>query len=237
MDAEQQVTARSDQVNNDIKMEKSESCGGQTALQVTMDGQPLQLPEWLSSSLSSIRTYLECVAMKSDRVLWTLRVDGVKLDLTDSSFPTDCFRVVRANTISYDELSQRLISAGQLKVHELLDLTANASLTLLINDDQYAHQLWADWEPQLREPLFSLRALDELRRTQGDEGLDDINLPNQLEHLTFLCSEVDSLLWKGEADGEVDLVAFSEIVDYTLVPWLRWLEQQFALLQAEQRGL
>jgi hypothetical protein len=218
-------------------MDRTNSLDGQTALQVTIDGKPLQLPDWLADSLPSIRTYLECVAMKSDRVLWALQVDGIKLDLTESEFALDNFRTVRANTITYDELKQRLISAGRTKVQELLAGIKACSLLVVINDSSFAHNLWLDWEPQLSEPLFSLRALEELRRTQGEDGEMVADLPHFLEHLSFIACEVESLFRDDSDDSrEADTVAFSEILDYTLLPWLTKLDQIFQHLQADQPG-
>jgi hypothetical protein len=218
-------------------MDTSNRLDGQTALQVTVDGKPVKLPEWLADSLTSVRTYLECVAMKRERVLWSLQVDGVKVDLTDAQLEMEEFQVIRASTISYDELAERLVAAGRTKVQDLLAEIQPASLLVLINGHDFAQQLWNSWEPQLREPLFSLRALKELNKTRENCSLEIPDPANFLDHLTFVSDEVDSLFFvNDEKQNEPDVVGFSEILDFTLVPLLKSLDAQFQLLQADQPG-
>lgn len=217
-------------------MERMDSLTGPSAFQVTMDGQPVDLPDWLGESLDAIKTYLECIAMKEERVLWTLQVDGIKLDLAEPDLLIDAFNSVRANTISYDELAERLVTAGRTKVHELLTELEPAVLNVLINDTAFAERLWYDWEPQLREPLFSLRALSELKRTNRTAPFDSALLPTYLDQLGFTCSEVESLFVRNQFDeNSADLVSLSEILDFTLIPWLRNLDALFQRLHEKFR--
>lgn len=216
-------------------MERLDSVGDR--LEVTVDGAPLELPKWLADSLTSIRTYLECVAMKQERVLWSLLVDGQKMDLAQPLPGDDGFRVVRANTITFEELRNRLISAGREKVADLISAMQPVSLMVLINGLEYAKDLWFEWEPQLREPLFSLRALQELDETADDTLVLRPDIANYLEHLTFICLEVESLFIDPSfGKNESGVVSFSEILDCTLVPLLKKLEQEFQVLQSERAG-
>lgn len=193
-----------------------------------MDNRPLNLPDWLADSLESIRTYIECIAMKKERVLWTLQVDEQKVDLAEPELDVRRFSQVRASTISFADLSNHLISAGRDKARELSESLEEAVLLVLINDGSVAQRLWHDWEPQLAEPLFSLRALQELKLPRFQRLFQKRPLAEYFEQLSFIIWEVESLFRTCDDDPEsANLIAFSEILDFTLVPWLRAVDDYF----------
>jgi hypothetical protein len=192
-----------------------------SSLRVTIDNQPVDLPNWLSDSLASIKTYLECLAMKKERVLWTLQVDGTPVNLADTSASLPSFNDVRAGTITYGDLTSRLISAGREKVNELRAAVEESILLVLINDWSIAEGLWYEWEPQLREPVLSLQALRELLTGKCEEIFDDEPLGRCVDELELIVTEVELLFSKAESERSIaDSVTFSEILEFTLLPWL-----------------
>jgi hypothetical protein len=203
---------------------------GSDSLQVTIDDQPVDLPDWLSDTLPAIQTYLECMAMKKERVLWALEVDGVRVDLADTAEQQlGSFRRIQAQTIGFAELRGHLLKAGRSKLTELLDHIEEGCLLVLINDWKVAWRLWRDWEPQVREPLFSLRALQELNETAGGKTTEDGQITKLVEELGFIVCEVEHLFAATEQDQDTtDPVLFSELLEYTLVPWLKKLDAQFS---------
>lgn len=218
-------------------MERMDSLTGPTSPQVVLDGQPVGLPDWLGQSFDAIKTYIECIAMKDERVLWALNVDGLNVDLAQSDPLVNSFRHIHGQTISYNELADRLLSAGRSKVRELLRELEPAVLNVLITDEIVVEEAWCDWEPQFREPLFSLRALNELKQHDGSSEVDPVVLNCHLDQLTFTICEVESLFaHRDRQDGSVDLVSFSEILDFTLIPWLKSLDEIFCKLHEKTRA-
>jgi hypothetical protein len=208
-------------------MDQFEHSDTSQTLQVTVDGQPLELPEWLADSLPSIKTYLECLAMKKERVLWSLQVDGIKVDLADPAIPVNCFSRVRANTITYEQLATHLILAGHAKIKKLQVELEVAGLVVLINDRSVTRRLWQEWEPQLQEPLFSLRALRELKLPSLLPLFDPQPSCAYSDEISLITCEIEALFQSEAADDTADLIAFSEIVDFTLIPWLKRLSDVF----------
>jgi hypothetical protein len=208
-----------------------------SSLRITIDDQPIELPDWLADSLTSIKTYLECWAMKKDRVLWTLQVDGSNVNLADVTVPLPSFNNIRAGTITFEELSGRLIKAGREKVTELRFAIEQAILVVLINDWEIAEGLWYEWEPQLREPVLSLRALRELQTGKREDIFDYEPLAQCADELELICNEVQMLFGKPEAERSItDIVTFSEILEFTVVPWLTRFEAYFDRIESKTRN-
>jgi hypothetical protein len=201
------------------------------SLRVTIDDEPINLPDWLSDTLPAIQTYLECMAMKKERVLWSLAVDGIRVDLADGLEATGAYRRIEAQTIGFKELSRHLVSAGESKIHDLLVQVEEASLLVLINDWRFCRRLWREWEPQFREPLFSLRALRELNGKKIAKLLPSHGMAKMVEELSVISCEAETIFDAHEADEELfDPILFSELLDCTLLPWLRNLDLHFSRL-------
>jgi hypothetical protein len=195
---------------------------GRTSIVVTIDDHPVTLPKWLSDTLPAIQTYLECMAMKKERVLWTLEVDGNRIDLAQGHEAVDCFQRIEAQTIGFRELGGHLISAGRTKISELVTQIEEAALLVLINDAPVLQRFWREWEPQLREPLFSIRALQELNGKKLPKMIQGQSISKCLEELSMIVCEVETLLFVADESGkEIDPIPFSELLEYTLLPWLR----------------
>jgi hypothetical protein len=211
-------------------MDRFKDIDSSSPLQIVVDGQPLELPNWLADSLPSIKTYLECMAMKKERVLWSLQVDGMKVDLADPAVPVSSFSRVRANTITYEQLGTRLISAGLSKLKSLKAELSEAVLLVLINDWSEAEKLWQEWEPQLQEPLFSLRALRELKLPNLVKLFDTRPPCNFSDEMSLITCEIEMLFGADTYQRSPDLIAFSEILEFTLIPWLERLDDLFEQL-------
>lgn len=205
-------------------------------LNVTLDGQAVELPSATIDSLAAIQAHLECLAMKNERVLWTLQVDGVKFHLANSAIPLHTFRQVQAQTISLNELGEYLVILGRAKTRELLGFTEKAILLVLINDWAVTRKLWQAWQPEFREPLFSLRSLQELRGEKLlDLPLDGKPLSQHLEEISAINTEIESLLQETPDEGSPVIQMLSDILEKRLLPWLQRLSTYFDLLDEPRR--
>jgi hypothetical protein len=143
------------------------------------------------------------------------------------------FQQIAARTISFDELSKHLIAAGKAKTDELLTLIDEASLLVMINDWPKALQLWQECQPVLREPLFALRALQEVKGISVmSRKLGDHSLSAHLEDLNRISCEFGLLLASHESEEEAaDLLSFSNLLERRLAPWLKQLSDFFDCLR------
>ena len=200
-----------------------------STVKISLDGRPLRLPAWNCATLPAIQAYLEGVALQKDRVLWSLEVDGVKYglgQLTGSNAPAT-FREIEASTIDFAQLSKRLLKTGLTQVEKLRVSMQEAALLVLINDPSVCHGLWLKWQEQLREPLVGLRALQELKGDRCGKLFTGKPLSQHLEDLVCINYEVENL-FRAEDTGVADLIGFSEIIEHTILPWLRGTADYFA---------
>src|SRR5690242_11014665 len=99
-----------------------------------MDGQPLALATSQSRSLRAIRAHLEAAALKRQRVLFSLTVNGIPISLGESLSPFKTFHKIVARTISFGQLPLQLISVAADQVNTLHERVQRMSLQVMIND-------------------------------------------------------------------------------------------------------
>ena len=195
---------------------------------VTLDGQSVKPPEWVCGSVPALQAYLEGVAAQNDRVLWSLHVDGAKICLSRSLAPA--IRQVQASTISLDEFCQHLVASGQAKVKALQEAIESAVLTVVINDWSAARQLWRQWQPLLREPLYALDTVRELVQSRVPASVPSSLLTRRIDEIGNINAQVESLFleFSSRDDATEGLVEFSEILEQRLIPWLHNVSDAFA---------
>ena len=88
-------------------------------IEVIMDGKPLELPEHVNGSLTAIRSYLESLALQHGRVVSFFTVDGVIINIIEESIEIKGMQRVKADTISFDELTRQLISTSCDRLKQL----------------------------------------------------------------------------------------------------------------------
>lgn len=202
-------------------------------MRVELDGQAVSLPNQIESSLVAIRAYLEFLALQRRRVLSGFIVDGVEVRQIQGDAPVRGYRHIAADTITFEQLSQRLIETACRQLELLSDQMSDAALRILISERPSILAHWREWQPQFRTPLVSLGFLRELRGEAVDSVLvGDCSLAQHLNELSPLLCEVDAIFLATEHEwSDADALALSSIVDECLVPWLRMLEVYLLKLQ------
>ena len=206
-------------------------------LRVELDGQSVELPRQMENSLVAIRAYLEFLALQQRRVLSGFLVDGMEVQQISGEAPTNGYRLIRADSISFEQLSRRLIGTACRQVRFLASQLEEATLRVLISDHGPILARWQEWLPQFRSPLVSLGFLRELWGDRVDDlHLGGISLVSHLDLLNPALSRVDSVLLDSQYDWQPDdAIALSAILEDDLVPWLKVLEVY--LLKLDQQPL
>ena len=206
-------------------------------LRVELDGQSVELPRQMENSLVAIRAYLEFLALQQRRVLSGFLVDGMEVQQICGEAPTNGYRLIRADSISFEQLSRRLIGTACRQVRFLASQLEEATLRVLISDHGQILARWQEWLPQFRSPLVSLGFLRELWGDRVDDlHLGGISLVSHLDLLNPALSRVDSVLLDSQYDWQPDdAIALSAILEDDLVPWLKVLEVY--LLKLDQQPL
>lgn len=206
-------------------------------LRVELDGQAVALPRQMANSLVAIRAYLEFLALQQRRVLSGLLVDGVDVRQVAADAPPNGYRHVCADSVSFEQLSQRLIDTACRQVRYLAGQLEEAALRVLISDHRQILAKWEEWLPLFRSPLVSLGFLRELWGDCVDEvHVGGIPLVSHLDQLNPALSRVDAVLLETQGDWLAeDAVALSGIMEEELIPWLKVLEVY--LLKLNQQPL
>ena len=206
-------------------------------LRVELDGQSVELPRQMENSLVAIRAYLEFLALQQRRVLSGFLVDGMEVQQISGEAPSNVYRLIRADSMSFEQLSRRLIGTACRQVRFLASQLEEATLRVLISDHGQILARWQEWLPQFRSPLVSLGFLRELWGDRVDDlHLGGISLVSHLDLLNPALSRVDSVLLDSQYDWQPDdAIALSAILEDDLVPWLKVLEVY--LLKLDQQPL
>jgi hypothetical protein len=196
-------------------------------VRVELDGASVVLPEQMDSSLVAIRAYLEFLALQKRRVLSGFLVDGIDVRQVRAKDETNHgFQTVQADTITFEQLSFRLVDTACRQLHKLSEEMGDAVLRVLITDRDPIHRQWRSWVPQFRNPLVSLGFLRELWGGQVDDvKIGGLTLMDHLDDLNPLLCEVDVIFLATEHEWvDEDAMAISALLEDQLVPWLKMLE-------------
>ena len=187
-------------------------------IEVIMDGKPLELPEHIKGSLTAIRSYLESLALQHGRVVSFFTVDGVIINIIEESIEIKGMQRVKADTISFDELTRQLISTSCDRLKQLHVIAESAITQVLINDWPEVQKLWEKWQPDFKSPILVVSFLRELCGVR----LDELSCCNQTlgRHLTFfnpLIDDVEAVV------ATKNILQFSNLLEERYAPWLRQL--------------
>jgi len=188
------------------------------AIQVILDGRELQVPEQARNSFPAIRSYLEALALRQERVLAVLYVDGYPVRV-EVEFAEPCdFQRVQAQTISFAELSRQLIETASAQVGELQNQVEAAAMQVMINDWPAVEKLWRDWVPAFLSPILIVKSLRDLCGSRIDELR--IGRKTLAEHLAEF-----GPLWKRieRTFEQRDVLELSNALEQLLGPWLEGL--------------
>ena len=187
-------------------------------VQITLDGQPLALAGKQSRSLQAIRSHLERVALKRNRVLFSLTINGTPVGVGDSLLRFKSFHKIAARTIGFNQLGFQLVAVAADQVNALHDRVEALSLQVMINDWQKAEQLWWDLMPELKDPLLTLSFVPASVETlpHGEE-INAAALKRFTIDLVKIFEHIDDILTRKE------LLELSDALENELLPWLRGL--------------
>jgi len=198
------------------EIEQSKNLGKQT--QVLLDGKAIEIPVSASQSLSEVRAHLELIALRQDRVLASLTVDGKAISLSQVSGMKGEFCLVQAFSIGFAELAQSVAITTRLQVCELKSKVDAAVTLVLINPWTPALQHLKQLEAELRTLLVVLHFLQELTGSP----MMNIQFGNRtmLEHLSEFLSIINSI---DHAESKQNLILLSDVLENKLSPWLNTL--------------
>ncbi len=182
-------------------------------IEVLLDGHAISLPDETLQSLSTVRAQLELMALRQERVLSALMVDGSSLDLQQAPPANLDFRQIHGLTISLVSLRCQIASTA-LRHAESLHKRAEALIPLVLINE---------WDPmcalttQLKGDFQTLISLLGFLRE-----LDDDTAPCQplVDH--WESAHIISARW-ASVEEQKDLIALSDWLEYSVAPWLRKL--------------
>src|SRR5260221_3182545 len=121
-------------------------------LTVMLDGRPVVLPPQ-RRSLAAIRSYLETLALEQQRILFSLRIDGARVNLS-AMLPTQrSFERIEAETIDLAQVPLQLIKTAMVQTTEAKTQVLSAVTLVLINDNDWAREHWWNLARLLHLPL------------------------------------------------------------------------------------
>jgi hypothetical protein len=187
-------------------------------VQITLDGQPLALQGKQGRSLNAIRAHLERVALKRNRVLFSLTVNGTPVGVGDSLVNFKSFHKINARTISFGQLGYQLVAVAADQVNTLHERVERLALQVMINSWAKAEQLWWDLMPELKDPLLTLSFVPPSVETlpHGEE-IGAKALKRFSHDLVKILEDIEEILVRKE------LLELSDALENELLPWLRGL--------------
>jgi hypothetical protein len=187
-------------------------------IQITLDGQPLALSGKQGRSLHAIRSHLERVALKRNRVLFSLTVNGTPVGVGESLLQFKNFHKIAARTIGFNQLGFQLVAVAADQVNTLHERVERLALQVMINDWAKAEQLWWDLMPELKDPLLTLSFVPEsVEALPHGEDISTKALKRFTLDLVKILEEIEEILTRKE------LLELSDALENQLLPWLRGL--------------
>lgn len=203
--------------------ELRDSASTRADLQVILDGKPVVIPA-KRRSLAAIRCYLETLALNQERILFSFRVDGARINLS-AMLPTQSqFTKIEAETIDLTEIPLQLIKTAMLQASEAKAQILSAVTLILINDIALAQEHCWNLVRVLNQPMLTLSLIpqDAYKGNPGGASLAQLR-QWQLQQLAAILRDVDEACW---SDNPASL---SNSLEYRVLPWLHGLETSLEL--------
>jgi hypothetical protein len=192
-------------------------------VEVKLDGILVEVPAE-RHSFAAIRSYLESLALKQQRILCALNVDGDPVNLIEPRRTSKPFATIEGETMSLNEVPVQLISAALQQTVKVRTQMQSAIELVLINDSRHARELWWSLATALKEPLLTLSLLPETICTTASGSASIMQLRKwQLEQLGCVIQDVDD-----SCDAE-DPTVLSDALERRALPWLDKLHASLKL--------
>ncbi len=195
------------------------------AADVKLDGQAVEIPSE-RRSFSGVCAYLEAMALRQQRILCSLVVDGESINLTQPPAFVKSFTNIEAETMGLTEVSVQLIKAALQQTLFVREQVQSAVELVLINEGSRARELWWNLSLALKEPLLTLSLLPEgiCGPNHGQASLMQLR-KWQLQQLGVVIQDVNNACeWDNPA-------VLSDALEIRVLPWLDKLRDSLELWQ------
>lgn len=192
-------------------------------VEVKLDGVLVELPAE-RRSFAAIRSYLESLALKQQRILCSIIVDGESVALIEPRRSSKPFFVIEGETMSLNEVPAQLIGAALQQTEKARAQVQSAVELVLINDNDRSREIWWDIATALKEPLLTLTLLPDTACPTLGGSAPFMQLRRwQLEQLGRIIQDVD------EACDAQDSMLLSDALEKRALPWLDKLRDSLKL--------
>jgi hypothetical protein len=205
-----------------VQMLKSSDSGDASQagpkLEVILDGLPVIIPKE-RRSISAIRSFLETLAFEQQHILCSLSVDGKAVDLSRPEARMLEFSRIEAETMPLEQMPIQVLRNAMRQAALATEHTLTAVTLVIINEADYAWEIWWNLVRDLKAPLVTLSLMPETASGPVTAGASLLQLRKwQLQQLGSIITDVD------ETCGLEETVALSNALEYRVLPWLEGLE-------------
>jgi len=201
-----------------MRVHKGELPGAGGEIEIHLDGLPMEIPLEIHS-LNAIRSYLETVALEQQRVLCTLSIDGVPVNLNQPLNAHANFSRIEAESVPLEESEIRLLKQALQQVDHARDCVETATTLVLINNITVARELWWNLARQIKDPILTLSLLPDESIGPVTAGAPMKKIRKwQIEQITMIIREVNVACATG------DTIFLSNTLENRVLPWLGKLQ-------------
>ena len=195
-----------------------------SAIDVRLDGHSVAVPSE-RQSLGGICAFLEAMALRQERILCSLVVDGEPINLTQPPTSVKSFASIEAETMGLNEVPVQLIRAALQQTIFVREQVQSAVEMVLINEEQ-AQEMWWNLSLALKEPLLTLSLLPEgiCGPSNGQASLMQLR-KWQLQQLGEIIQNVNN------ASEWENATMLSDALELRVLPWLEKLQASLELWQ------
>jgi hypothetical protein len=197
--------------------------GARGEIEIMLDGLPVSLPSG-RRSLNAIHCYLETLALERQRVLCSLSVDGLPVNLSLPLIYQKAFSRIEAETIALKETSILILKRALQQAEHIRECVETAITLVLINDVHVGRELWWNLARQLKEPVLTLSLLPDSVCGQANDRASLTQLRKwQLEQVAAIIKAVDKTCCSKDA------MPLSDALENRVLPWLHELGEFISL--------
>jgi hypothetical protein len=176
-------------------------------------------------SLAAVRAQLELMALRQERVLAALEVDGETVNLPTAASWNKDFRCVTAQTMSFLDLGRHMAATALKQVQSLQTRAETASALVLINEWPAIANLVQALEADLNAVLVVVSFLHELcGPCLLDATMDGASMLDHLERLNVIRNRLAMVVQQQRTE------ALSDVLNQRVAPWLERLAEYLIML-------
>jgi hypothetical protein len=191
---------------------------GPEELEVKLDGATVVLPAE-RRSFDSILAYLDSLALRRQRILCWLCVDGEAVNLTQGARRLASFSQIEAESMGPAEVPHQLIKGALQQTIAVRAKVQSAVELVLINNCARSRELWWSLSVSLKEPLLTLSLLPETICGPENGRASMAQLRKwQLQQLGGVIQAVDAAC---ASDNSIEV---ADALEKRVLPWLDKLQ-------------